>query len=422
MRIFIAVDEADVRAQARAAGDRRRAGKPLGPLDGVPVAVKDEYDVAGYPRTCGSSFLGGEKATRDALAVARLRAAGAVILGKANMHEFGMSPSGINLTHGTARNPYDPARDTGGSSSGSGAAVASGLCPIALGADGGGSLRVPGSLCGVPSIKATYGRVPTDGVSLLCWSLEHTGPLAASIADVALAMATICDEPIVLPSSLPPGRTGPLRVGLAEGWWANATEPTARVARAAVEGLVAAGAREVPVDLPHIDLALPVGACTFSVEGAAALEPHLRANAPFSPSVRLALEMARGVPATLFVQAQRARALVAQDFERALADVDVLVTPTTASTAPRYRDDALRHGEIDEAAINQMVVFTFPLNLTGMPAVQVPCGFDEGGMPVGLQVIGARGDDALVLAVAAEVERRTERRRPSVWVDLLDGA
>jgi Asp-tRNA(Asn)/Glu-tRNA(Gln) amidotransferase A subunit family amidase len=423
LRAFIALSADDVRAQAEAATARHRAGRPLGPLDGVLVAVKDEYDVAGYARTCGTSFLGGRTATADALVVARLREAGAVIFGKANMHEFGMQPSGLNLHHGTARNPYDPARDTGGSSSGSAAAVASGLVPIALGADGGGSLRVPGALCGVPSIKGTFERVPTEGLSILCWSLEHAGPLGATVADVALAFATItAEEPAPTPRGLPPGRPpdgGPLRVGVAEAWWRHAGDEVAHVARAAVDRLVAAGAVEVRVELPHIDLALPVGAATFTVEGAVSVEPHLVANRPMGPAVRLAFDMARGVPATTFVKAQRARALIARDFEAALAAADVLVTPTTAATAPRYREDALRSGELDEAAINRMVVFTFPLNLTGLPAAQVPCGYDAEGLPVGLQVIAPHGEDLLALAVAAEVERAVERRRPAVWVDLL---
>ena len=411
MRLFIAVHADDVRAQAADSTRRLAAGQPRSILEGVPVAVKDEFDVVGYQTTCGTSFLGRVPATKDALVVARLRAAGAVILGKTNMFELGVNPSGLNLTHGTARNPYDPLRDTGGSSSGSGAVVASGLCPITLGNDGGGSVRIPAALCGVSGLKATFDRVPTDGVSLLCWSLEHSGPLGATVEDVRLAAEIVCDEKFTLPS-LP----SPLRVGICAAWWHDADAEVSAQVRAAIERL---GATIVDVDLPHIGYATPVGSCTFLAEGAACLEPHLAANAPFSPSVRLAFEAARGVSAPAFVKAQRVRALLAREFEAALGHCDVLITPTTAITAPPYQADALAHGEIDEAKVNALVHFTFPLNLTGLPAMQVPCGYDPDGMPVGMQIIGRFGDDALTLAVASAVEKSSPRRRPRVFVDLL---
>jgi Asp-tRNA(Asn)/Glu-tRNA(Gln) amidotransferase A subunit family amidase len=417
LRTFLALDEADVRAQAERSSARWAAGVPLGPLDGVPVAVKDEFDVIGYPTTCGTSFLGRVAATRDALVVSRLREAGAVLFGKTNMHELGMAPSGLNPHHGTARNPYDPGRDTGGSSSGSAAAVASGVVPIALGNDGGGSLRVPASHCGVASIKGTFGRVPTDGVSVLCWSLEHSGPIGATVDDVVAAFRVITGEEMILPEV--GGDHRPLVIGFCPAWWAMATPEVARIAQRAVDALVAEGATLRDVSLPHLHLTLPVGFAVFGVEGAASVAPHLDAGKPMSPSVRLSFDLARGIPATTFVQAQRARALIVRDFDAALEDVDVLITPTTAMTAPRYRDAAFASGEVDDATMSAMVAFTMPLNLTGLPAAQVPCGHDEEGMPVGLQVIARRGADALALAVAAEVERSAERRKPAVWTDLL---
>jgi Asp-tRNA(Asn)/Glu-tRNA(Gln) amidotransferase A subunit family amidase len=411
MRFFISVHPEDVRAQAADSTRRLAAGQPRSVLEGVPVAVKDEFDVIGHRTTCGTSFLGPAPATKDALVVARLRAAGAVILGKTNMFELGVNPSGLNLTHGTARNPYDPLRDTGGSSSGSGAVVASGLCPLTLGNDGGGSIRIPAALCGVPGLKATYDRVPTDGVAVLCWSLEHSGPLGATVEDVRLATEILCDEKLPLPS-LP----SPLRVGICAAWWQDADPEVTSQVRAAVERL---GATVVDIDLPHIGYATPVGSCTFLAEGAACLETHLVANAPFSPSVRLAFEAARGVSAPAFVKAQRVRAILAREFETALTRCDVLITPTTAITGPPYQADALQHGEIDEGKVNALVHFTFPLNLTGLPAMSVPCAYDTDGMPIGMQIIGRFGDDALTLAVAAAVEKTSPRRRPRVFVDLL---
>jgi Asp-tRNA(Asn)/Glu-tRNA(Gln) amidotransferase A subunit family amidase len=406
MRTFIALDAGDVRRQAEASARRWRTGKPLGPLDGVPVAVKDEYDVAGYPTTCGTRFLGQSQASQDALTVARLRAAGAVIFGKTNMHELGVHPSGLNPWHGTARNPYDPARDTGGSSSGSGAAVGMGLVPIALGNDGGGSIRIPAALNGVTGIKGTFDRVPTEGVPLLCWSLEHSGPLGATVGDVLTAFAVLTDEKLAMPE-LP----RPLRIGICDRWWKWAEGEVGAIARNAVEHI--AGGQLVDIDLPHIELSLPVGAATFTVEGAAAMERALDAGEPMAPSTRVTFELARGISGVSFVKAQRARALIVRDFEWAWENVDVIVTPTTATTAPPYPTDA--NDELDEAKINKMVAFTFASNLTGMPAASVPCGYDGNGLPVGLQIIAPWGEDLRALAVAAAVEQTTARRQPQIW-------
>ena len=411
MRTFIALDEADVRRQAEAAAMRWARGAPRSDLDGVPIAVKDEHDVAGYPTTSGTKFLGKEPAKNDALTVARLRAAGAIIFGKTLMPELGLAPTGINPWHGTARNPYDPKRDPGGSSSGSGAAVGMGLVPIALGSDGGGSVRIPAAHNGVVGIKGTFERVPTDGVHNLYWSLEHAGPLAASVEDTLLAFGVMTDERLVLPD-LP----HPLRIGVCERWWKWADGEVAAIVRAAAERIV--GGQLVDIDLPHIELSLPVGAATFTVEGATAMDAALERGELFSSATRIAFEMARGMSAVAFVKAQRARALVVRDFEWAWDNVDVIVTPTTATTAPPIPDDAAG-GELDEEKINRAVTFTFAQNLSGMPAVSVPCGYDAAGMPVGMQIIAPHGEDLRALAVAAAVEAVTTRHKPQVWCSPL---
>jgi Asp-tRNA(Asn)/Glu-tRNA(Gln) amidotransferase A subunit family amidase len=344
--------------------------------------------------------------------VARLRAAGAVIFGKTNMHELGMQPSGINPWHGTARNPYDPERDTGGSSSGSGACVGMGLTPVALGTDSGGSVRIPAAHNGVVGLKGTFGRVPLDGMPVLYWSLEHAGPLAATVADTLLTLDIISDERLTLPD-LP----RPLRIGICDRWWQWADAEPAAIALAALERVV--GGEKVEIDLPHIELSLPVGSAIFTVEGAAALDQALAAGETLAASTRIALEFARGMSAVAFVKAQRARTLVVRDFEWAWENVDVIVTPTTAMTAPPYPRDALGSGELDEHKINQSVAFTFAQNLSGMPAVSVPCGYDTAGMPVGLQIIAPHGEDLRALAVAAAVEQVTVRHKPKIWCSPL---
>ena len=378
----------------------------------MPVAVKDEYDVAGYATTCGTRFRGRTAADADALSVARLRAAGAVIFGKTNMHELGMQPSGINPWHGTARNPYDPERDTGGSSSGSGACVGMGLVPVALGTDSGGSVRIPAAHNGVRRLEG------------------HLRPRAARRHAGAVLVAG---------ARRAAGGDGGRRAAHPRHHQrraARAARPAAAAAHRHLRSLVAVGrcraggdraggvervvgGEKVEIDLPHIELSLPVGSAIFTVEGAAALDQALAAGETLAASTRIALEFARGMSAVAFVKAQRARTLVVRDFEWAWENVDVIVTPTTAMTAPPYPRDALGSGELDEHKINQSVAFTFAQNLSGMPAVSVPCGYDTAGMPVGLQIIAPHGEDLRALAVAAAVEQVTVRHKPKIWCSPL---
>ncbi len=191
LRTFIASNPDDVLRQAEAATHRIRNGQALSLLDGVPVAVKDEVDMVPCPTTVGTAFLGPRPAKQDSTVVARMRATGAVLLGKTNMHEIGIGVTGLNLHHGTPRNPYNPDHYTGGSSSGSAAAVAAGLCPVAISADGGGSIRIPSSFCGLVGLKPTFGRISEFGAAPLCWSLAHLGAIAATATDAALAYGVL---------------------------------------------------------------------------------------------------------------------------------------------------------------------------------------------------------------------------------------
>ncbi len=414
MCLFTTLDPAGVRAQADASALRWRNGQPRSLLDGVPVAIKDSYDVAGEPTCAGTSFLGKTPAVRDATVVRRLREAGATLLGKTNMYELGLYPSGLNLRFGAVRNPWDPTRDTGGSSSGSAATVAVGLAPIALGTDLGGSVRIPAALCGIPSLKPSFGRLPLDGVSQLAWSLEHLGPMCATVDDVRLAFATMAGESA---GALP---VGPFRLGVCEAWWSAASPEVADGCRAAIARLVAAGCTEVAIELPHLALANAAGSITTLVEAAAANARPLAADAPFSPAVRAGLEFGRGMPGALYLKAQRVRTLLAADFERALAQVDLVVSPTTAIAAPRYCADAFASGELDPGRTEELVHYTFAYNLTGLPAAQVPCGHTGGGLPIGLQIAAPPGGELRALGLAALLERTTGARVPPLYVDLLE--
>lgn len=398
---FIALDPEDVRRQAEASTKRWRAGTPLGPLDGVPIAIKDQFDVAGYPTTCGTR-TSAPPANEDALAVARLRAAGAILFGKTHMTELGMFPSGMNPWYGAARNPYDPTRETGGSSSGSAAAVAMGLLPLSLGSDSGGSVRVPAALTGVVGLKPTFDRVPTCGMAPLGWSLGHAGPIGATVADVVTGLAVLSGAPLTLPE-LP----RPLRIGVCPRLWQGANEEVATLARAAVDR--AADGHTIEIDLDHAELASAVLTATMTVEIAAARPP----SEPLGAATQISLEIGRGTDAVTYVKAQRARALIARDFEWAWESVDVMVLPTTAITAPSYPRFPVE--EIDEAKAHQLAGLCFAPSLTGMPAVSVPCGYDSQGLPVGLQIIAPWGEDLRALALAAAIEAATERRRPQVW-------
>jgi len=409
LRAFIAVDEARLRAEADEATLRIRAGAARGPLDGILVAVKDAYDVAGYRTTGGTRVLGAAPATVDAAAVARLREAGALVAGKANLHELCAGPSGLNVHHGTARNPWDPMRETGGSSSGSGAAVASGLTPIALGSDTAGSIRIPASLCGVVGLKGTHGRVPTGGLVPLAPSMDNAGPLGASVEDVGAAFGVLQGAP--LPVETAPSRP---RLGICEPWWREADPEVALVAREAVARV----GTVVEIDLPHVALSMAAGALILLVEAAQMNRALLDGRAPLQPSVRAQLEVGRGFRAAELRKAQQLRTLLALDFQRAFAEVDLIVTPTTAITAPLYRADAFSDGEADQTRAEQLIRFTTAANLAGLPALSVPCGL-AAGLPVGLQLIGLARGEARLLAVGALVEQCVEAPGPHGKVDLL---
>jgi Asp-tRNA(Asn)/Glu-tRNA(Gln) amidotransferase A subunit family amidase len=428
LRPFIAMDAGDLMGQAAAATDRHSAGRPLGPLDGVPIAVKDEIDQAGYPTTVGTRFLGREAAERDATAVGRLRAAGALLVGKANMHEIGLGTTGINPHHGSARNPYDPERITGGSSSGSAAIVASGLCPIAIGADGGGSIRIPASLCGVSGIKPTYGRVSETGAAPLCWSVAHIGPLAGTLTDAALALDlmsgpdprdpnTAGQPPLDLGEeigNMQPNVAG-LRVGWCEQWAAKARPDVRNACREALDGLGKAGAEIREVRIDHLDLVPMVEMITIGVELAASQAEHRRQHQQeYGADTRLLLELASQISGVDYVRAQRLRTRIAEAFARALNEVDLLASPATAITAPPLPPAAERDGLQDDAVLDALTAFSFAGNLTGLPAVVLPVAHDSRGLPIGLQLMARHWDERSAIHAGLVVERAAPRQAPQV--------
>jgi Asp-tRNA(Asn)/Glu-tRNA(Gln) amidotransferase A subunit family amidase len=429
MGFFIARKPDELARDAEASAARHRQGAPASILDGVPVVIKDELDIAGYATTLGTSFRK-ERATVDATIVARLRAAGALIVGKGNMNEIGINPIGLNPHWGACRNPWNRGHITGGSSSASAATVAAGLCPISIGADGGGSIRIPAALCGVVGFKATHGRIPETGVPPLCWTPGHAGPLGLTVADVAATYAIIAGPDGHDPCSdrQPPPSLADfenvdvegLRLGICRPYFEDADADVVKACREAVMGLESRGAVVKELPPPDLNRILWSHATIILSEMATAMRDEvLRDSSRFAYDSRTNLALAQRFTALDYVHALRHRHALTMETLRQLHDVDLIVTPTTASTAPPIPEASLPDGESNLVVADALMRFVRLGNLTGFPAVSVPCGFDGAGLPVGLQLLGRPWEEHLVLRVARVVESMCESRRPPHHATLL---
>ena len=428
LRAFITVCADSALESARAAEADLMAGRVVGRLHGVPWAPKDLYSTRGVRTTGGSKILADSVPSEDATVVARLARAGAILLGKLNMHEFAYGPEGLNAHYGDARNPWsaDTHRITGGSSSGSGAAVAAGLAPGSLGSDTGGSIRIPASLCGITGLKPTYGRVSRAGVLPLAWSMDHVGPMTRSARDCALMLSAIAGyDPADPTTSVLPvpdydaaltGDVKGLRVGLLR---AHFTDAAAADVRAAVEAsakqLEQAGAVVDEVNLTQVMHVATGSAAIVASEALAYHAPWMRSRPQdYQPDVRERLRLGAFVNGARYVRAQQIRALVAREVDEALARRDVLLAPATPLVAPVLgeRETALGDGPSDVRAA--LLRCARPFNFSGHPACAAPCGFSPGGLPIGLQIVGRPFDEATVLRVVDAYQRMTDwhTRRP----------
>lgn len=429
MAWFIHRTEALARQAAAASAARLERGAALGPWDGVPVVVKDELDVAGVPTTWGTKVRT-TPATRHATLVQRLVDAGAVVLGKANMHELGIATTGFNAHHGTARNPWSRAHLCGGSSSASAAVVAAGLCPVALGADGGGSIRIPAALCGVVGLKGTWGRFSEHGIPALCWSVGHAGPLGRSVADVAAAYLLLAgrdehdpvtwSQPAPHLSELTAGHARGVRLGVCWPYFEDADPDVVARCKEAVRALQAAGA--TVVELPAPDLNATLWAHTILILSEmreAVAEQVERDPSVYGLDVRTNLALGGHFTARDYVHALRHCARLTKECLAQLHGCDVIVTPTTACTAPLVPEAALPDGESNLVLVDKLMRFIRLGNLTGFPALSVPCGFDGAGLPVGLHFMGRPYEEALLLRLGRVVEAATPRRTPSVNAKLV---
>ena len=425
LKLFIAVYREDVLAQAKASTERFAQKQPLSLLDGVPVAVKDELDMLPYPTTVGTRFLGKEPAKQDATVVARLREAGALLVGKTNMHEIGINPNGYNDTYGTVRNPYDPACDPGGSSSGSAASVAAGIVPAAIGADGGGSIRIPASLCGVVGLKSTFGRISEFGAAPLAWSVGHLGPLTASVEDAALIYSmvagvdqndenTLKQPAVTLKGWNETNLTG-ITAGIYPEWFEHASPEVVKANYSLVEQLKSRGLEVIEISIPDLNATRVAHAVTILSEMAICMRQYADHRKEQGAPVRLNLVIGEVLTAMDYLQAQRMRTRAMINFNSVFHEVDVILTPATAKASQPFLPGGLDGGWSDLSLDTEMMRFIIPGNLLGFPAISFPSGYDTRGMPVGMQAIGRHWEENLLLRVAYNAEHVVERKLPKMY-------
>jgi aspartyl-tRNA(Asn)/glutamyl-tRNA(Gln) amidotransferase subunit A len=389
------------------------AGNYRGPLHGIPVGIKDLYETAGVATTSSSKVRADYIPTQDSAVVEKLFAAGSVMVGKTHTHEFA-----FGAVTPTTRNPWDLDRMPGGSSGGSGAAVAAGECFLGMGSDTGGSIRIPASVCGTVGLKPTYGRVSRRGVASLSWSLDHVGPLTRTVADAALVMNAIAGYDRADPASVDvpvPDFTAQLDVagltiGVPTNYYTERVDPqVASAVAAAIAVLVGQGARTREIEIPLPQYVLPTEWAIMLPEASAYHQEMLRDKADlYTEDVRLFLEVGELVLATDYIKALRARTLIQQRWRDMFADIDVLIAPTLTTPALSVHDPKVTwpDGSI-ESATDSYVRFSAPANVTGLPSLSVPCGFTGLGLPVGMQIIGKPFAEPLLLSVGQAYESAT---------------
>ena len=446
VKAYLTVTPEAALAQAADADARFTAKAPRSLLDGVPIALKDVFCTRGVETTCGSKILKGFRPPYDATVVSRLRAAGAVLLGKLNMDEFAMGSSTENSAFFTTRNPWDLARVPGGSSGGSAAAVAADLAAGTLGTDTGGSIRQPGAFCGTVGMKPTYGRVSRYGLIAFASSLDQVGPFGKDVADAALLLQTIAGHDpmdstsvdIQVPDyavALRQDVKG-LRVGIPDEYFIDGLDPEVEAAvRAAIETLRGLGAKTESVSLPHTEYGLAAYYVIAPAEASSNLARYdgvkygqrergardiidmysRTRGAGFGAEVKRRVmlgtyALSAGYYDAYYGQAQKVRTLVLRDFQQAFERVDVIVAPTTPGVAFKMgeREDPL------QMYLND--IFTIPVNLAGLPGLSMPAGFTRTGLPIGLQIIGQAFEEGTILRVAKAYEGATSwrERKPAL--------
>ncbi len=411
--------------RARRLDEELAAGGARSPLHGIPVAVKDVFCTRGVRTTCGSLLFADYVPDHDAAVVERLEAAGAVIVGKTGMHELAYGITSNNPHFGAVRNPWNPEHVPGGSSGGSGAAVAAGEVFLAMGSDTGGSIRIPAAWCGCAGLKPTTGRVSRYGVMPLDFTLDHMGPLTRSVRDAAIGLNVLAGHDPRDPTSsrrpvddyLPPPEVSlrGIRIGVPENFFFERLDPEAAgAARRMIELAGELGGDLVPVTVPDIAELNTLARVILLAEAAAVMSPYLSDRSKFGPDVLALLDQGRMISAADYINAQRLRRIAWKEFAGVWGKADCLLTPTTPIPAPRIGQTQTELGGAVEDVRLAATRYVRAVNLLGLPALSMPCGFSSTGLPLGLQIIGKPFEEALILRIGAALEDATDfhRREP----------
>jgi aspartyl-tRNA(Asn)/glutamyl-tRNA(Gln) amidotransferase subunit A len=404
LNAFTLVMADEARRQARDLDRELAAGHDRGPLHGVPVSVKDLLDVRGVPTTAASRVRDGHLAARDAPAIAHLRQAGAVFVGKTNLHEFAFGTTNEDSSFGPARNPHDPARSPGGSSGGSGASVAAGMALASIGTDTGGSVRIPAAACGVVGLKPSFGEVSTDGVVPLSQTFDHVGPLALSVGDASLVYhALLGDAPALPPVPMP---MHGVRIAVPRAYFFDVLDDEVRARfDEALERIRAAGVHVDEIGIHHTALIAPVYLQIVLADAAAYHAATLESMPErYTPGVRSRLELGRYVLAEDYVRALAGREVLRREIDAALAQHDALMLPALPIPAPLIGASMVQVGRSSEPVRNVMLRLTQPFNVTGHPAISIPAGKTANGLPCAVQLVGCRAqtDGLIKVALACE--------------------
>lgn len=413
-------------AEAKVVDAEIAKGRYRGPLHGVPVAIKDHIDMAGVRTTAGAKSRITNVPTMDAAVVRRVKQAGAVIMGKANMNKFADGESGDNPDFGRIKNPWNPQYSPGGSSSGAGAQVAAGLVPLSIGSDNGGSVRIPAALCGVVGLKPTHGRISLEGIFPRLYSLDHPGPLTRSVSDCAIALQVLAGhdaEDTTTARRAVADYSADLKSGIkgmaigVDRKYATVGEPHVLAAfNATMDVLRHLGASVVDVTIPSYAEMLAVGntiaACEYSVAAAHLFREHPSDFDLAKPPAASGADIKAGalIPAVDYIRASQKRRVLQRQYAQSMRNVSFLISPTYP-LAPRPFGDYPKPYTADDA-----IRYTFPFDLLGLPAISVPCGFSPDHMPIGLQIVGHAFDEATVLRAAYAYEQATDwfKRHPAV--------
>ncbi len=398
-KAFICVDIEG--ARARADSIDKNFDNDL-PLNGIPYTCKDLFDVQGLPTTGGSQVLQDNVAQHDAEVVKRMNRAGANFIGKNNLHEFAYGATGENTLYGTAPNPYDTSRLAGGSSSGSAAALGFGLCAAALGTDTGGSVRAPAALCGLVGFKPTFGRISTEGVIPYSWTLDHIGTLTRSAADAGILFESLA----LMHRQIEPVGLDNLNIGIPESFFFERCD---REILDSVDALMSflrnAGAKLIPVPMPSMEYTRTV---SLTVQMPDALSYHNRyleqRGDLYSQDFRAGLALGQCLLAEQYIRAKRFIEIYRREMDRVFAEVDLILTPATPVIAPKIGAVEVTVDGFSEPAGNAITRYTSFFNMTGHPAITLPCGMHSEGLPIGAQLVGKHFDDEILIDAAMQIE------------------